>query len=60
VRSPDVIKIEVAADRRPGLADAVVGSQIHLLVFDEEGPVCVRGTRVWPGSNDFMAFSNVL
>jgi hypothetical protein len=25
---PDVIKIEVTADRRPGLADAVVGSQV--------------------------------
>ena len=27
-------KVEVAADRSAGLADAVVGAQIHLLVFD--------------------------
>ena len=31
---PAVIKVEVSADRSAGLADAVVGSQINLLVFD--------------------------
>src|SRR5262249_58554399 len=32
--SAAVVKVQVTADRSPGLADAVVGSQIHLLVFD--------------------------
>jgi len=31
---PAVIKVEVTADRSTSLADAVVGSQIHLFVFD--------------------------
>ncbi len=31
---PVVIKVEVSADRSAGLADAVVGSQVNLLVFD--------------------------
>src|SRR5438132_7845891 len=31
---PAVIKVEVAADRSAGVADAFVGPQIHLLVFD--------------------------
>src|ERR1022692_1927959 len=34
MRSPAVVEAEIAADRSPGLADAVVGLQIHLLVFD--------------------------
>src|SRR5205823_4720071 len=34
MRSPVVIKVQVAADRRSSLADAVVGSKIDLLVFD--------------------------
>ena len=32
--APCVIEVEVTADRSAGLADAVVGPQIHLLVFD--------------------------
>src|SRR5206468_6889157 len=32
--APAVIKVEVTADRCAGITDAVVGSQIHLLVFD--------------------------
>jgi hypothetical protein len=32
--APAVIKVEIAADRCAGFADVVVGSQIHLLVFD--------------------------
>src|SRR5882672_11902194 len=32
--SPTVVEVEVAADRSAGLADAVIGPQIHLLVFD--------------------------
>src|SRR5438132_13710848 len=31
---PAVIKVEVAADRSAGVADAFVGPQIHLLIFD--------------------------
>ena len=34
MRPAAIIKVEVSADRCAGLADAVVGSQIHLLVFD--------------------------
>ena len=33
VWSPAVVEGEIAADRSAGLADAVVGPQIHLLVF---------------------------
>ena len=29
-----VIKVEIAADRCAGVTDAVIGPQIHLLVFD--------------------------
>src|SRR5208283_1412668 len=29
-----IVEVQVAADGSAGLADAVVGSQIHLLVFD--------------------------
>jgi hypothetical protein len=32
--APAIIEVEVTANRRTGLADAVVGSQIHLLVLD--------------------------
>src|SRR5450756_2176315 len=32
--SPAVVEVQVAADRSAGLADAVVGVQIHLLIFD--------------------------
>ena len=31
---PAVIKVEVSADRSAGFTDAVVGSQINLLIFD--------------------------
>ena len=34
MRSAAVVEIEIAADRSAGLADAVIGPQIHLLVFD--------------------------
>ena len=34
MRSAAVVEVQVAADRSAGLADAVVGSQVHLLVFD--------------------------
>ena len=34
MRSAAVVEVEVAADRGAGLADAVVGAQIDLLVFD--------------------------
>src|SRR5258706_12594281 len=34
MRSAAVVEVEIAADRRAGLADAVVGPQINLLVFD--------------------------
>src|SRR5712691_8617001 len=34
MRSPCVVEVQVAADRSAGLADAIVGPQIHLLVFD--------------------------
>ena len=34
MRTAAIVEVEVAADRSAGLADAVVGSQIHLLVFD--------------------------
>ena len=32
--TPAVVEVEIAADRSASFADAVVGSQIHLLVFD--------------------------
>ena len=32
--SQAVVKVEVTADRIPGLADAFVGPQIHFLIFD--------------------------
>src|SRR6476619_2142504 len=32
--APAVIKVEIAADRCTGITDAVIGPQIHLLVFD--------------------------
>src|SRR5450756_2292363 len=32
--SPGVVEVQVAADRSAGLADAVVGVEIHLLIFD--------------------------
>src|SRR5450631_4165623 len=32
--SPAIVEVEVTADRCAGLADTVVGPQIHLLVFD--------------------------
>src|SRR5665811_1655757 len=32
--SPAVVEVQVAADRSAWLADAVVGVQIHLLIFD--------------------------
>src|SRR3954470_13330919 len=31
---PAIVEVEVTANRSAGVADAVVGSQIHLLVFD--------------------------
>src|SRR5471032_2563219 len=31
---PAVVEVQVAADRSAGLANAVVGVQIHLLIFD--------------------------
>src|SRR5271168_3834509 len=34
VRSLAVVEVQIAADRGPGLGDAVVGPQIDLLVFD--------------------------
>jgi hypothetical protein len=34
MRSPAVVELQVAADRTASLADAVVGLQIHLLIFD--------------------------
>jgi hypothetical protein len=34
MRSAAVVEVEVTADRSAGLADAVVGSEVHLLVFD--------------------------
>src|SRR5262245_66624204 len=34
MRSSCVVEVQVAADRDAGLADTVVGVQIHLLVFD--------------------------
>ena len=34
MRSPAVVEVQVFADRRAGLADTVVGLQIHLLIFD--------------------------
>jgi hypothetical protein len=34
MRSPAVVEVQVMADRTAGLADAVVGLQIHLLIFD--------------------------
>ena len=34
VRPTLIVELEVAADRGAGLADAVVGAQIDLLVFD--------------------------
>jgi hypothetical protein len=32
--TPAIVKIEIMADRIPSVADAVVGPQIHLLVFE--------------------------
>jgi hypothetical protein len=32
--SPAVVEVEVAAKRDTGVADAFVGAQIHLLLFD--------------------------
>src|SRR6266478_6580514 len=32
--SASVVKVQITADRSAGVADAVVGPQIHLLVFD--------------------------
>ena len=34
MRPAVIVEIEIAADRRAGLGHAVVGSEIHLLVFD--------------------------
>src|SRR5664279_4551803 len=34
MRPTAIVEAEIAADRRAGLGHAVVGSQIHLLVFD--------------------------
>src|SRR5215208_5942476 len=34
MRSAAVVEVEVTADRSAGLADAVIGPQIHLLIFD--------------------------
>src|ERR1043165_3480937 len=34
MRSAAIIEVEVAVDRGAGVADAVVGSQVDLLVFD--------------------------
>src|SRR5450830_1215424 len=34
MRSAAVVEVQVAADRSAGLADAIVGPQIHLLIFD--------------------------
>src|ERR1700683_1333660 len=34
MRSAAIIEVQVAADRSAGLADIVVGSKVHLLVFD--------------------------
>ena len=34
VRSAAIVEVEVAADRGTGLADVVVGPQVHLLIFD--------------------------
>jgi hypothetical protein len=34
MRSPAVVEVQVSADRTAGLADAFVGLQIHLLIFD--------------------------
>jgi hypothetical protein len=34
MRSPGVVKVQVAADRTAGLADNVVGLQIYLFIFD--------------------------
>ena len=34
VRSVTIVEVEISADRAARLADAFVGSQIHLLVFD--------------------------
>jgi hypothetical protein len=34
VRPAAIVEVEVAADRGTGLADVVIGPQIHLLVFD--------------------------
>ena len=34
MRSPAIVQIEISTDRCAGLADAVIGPQIHLLVFD--------------------------
>ena len=34
MRSAAIIEVQVAADRSAGLADVVLGSEVHLLVFD--------------------------
>jgi hypothetical protein len=34
MRSSAVVEVEIAADRVPRLSDALVGSQIYLLVLD--------------------------
>src|SRR5271155_5061412 len=54
MRSPAVIEVEVTANRSTGLADAVVGSQIHLLVFDD-APQPLDEDVVPPGTLDIHA-----
>jgi hypothetical protein len=34
MRALSVVEVEIAADRSAGLAEAVVGPEINLLVFD--------------------------
>src|SRR3954464_8750659 len=47
--SPPIVKGEVSADRGPGLADRVVGPEIHLLVLDRS-PEPLHEDVVAPGA----------
>src|SRR5215203_6165123 len=54
MRSPAIVKGQIAADRGAGLGYAVIGFQIHLLVFDA-APQALDKDVVAPGSLDVHA-----
>src|SRR5450759_3307340 len=57
--SPAVVEVQVAADRSAGLADAVVGVQIHLLIFDA-APKPLDEDIIPPGPSAVHADCNVV